>query len=991
MATSISETQIESWLTDLTQAESKDHEFVARAISKTPTYDERIVTALMEIARSDPKGNARGAAKAALENIAGAHFSAGNEIRAYLEQLRAGTLKPPVVAQAEPKPALLVEAEALLPNSERVAPEPQPLVAATALSPETKPRIERQPTPVSPPSPPAPQIPFDQWLLSERNIKLALYAGGFLLLLAGLIFVTVNWAYLPGIAKLGVTLAVTLVMYAGGFALFNRPSLKIGGAALLAIGSSFLPLNFVVTHLYLTGERGVSAEAMWLVASLVCGAVYVATTLWTRHNLFTVLSLVALLSSLTAGMRLAAFQGTLFALGYSIITLFLLFLAYRSRSSAHLNFVSRPLRLAAHILAPLVFLISVSAWFISSNVVSALGNRWLALLALLLMVAFYVLDNWRTHSSYARWCAAIAFAVVAILFYAELRLSTIQTGLALKGLALLYLVGGYRLQRGKKLGAGLPLYVVAALLAAFVTSLSVPVSSKTPEHLALALAGDVVLLAVAAYLFRRVEFVHAAAWLGIAPLYIFANLYVRDHTGVALVLSALMLIYAAAGYFIGRERLRWGGAFLSAAALLSGIVTILLLPDLQVLTGVLLGVSVLYVLSAVWLRWRWLTLAGLAALNLAVITGILSRFTLNVEFSSGFTLAYGVLGIVLLAVAVELKRRGLARWSAPLYLVAAFDLGIAFVLSLARSDGLSVVMSAVVALVCFAMAWVERAAMRRMKLPPVLAYLGGLVTLNGIYYATLVLNVPREFAPAALTLVSALFIFGALGLRRADPDLSAIYGAPLRYIGFFAMGWMLFAELIVNHPATGALTYAIAAVALGADGLVWKQIGVVYASGASVVGVILWLVRSLNVTEAQAYVIPMGALCLLVGWSELRRGKAPWFQLASLLGLVILLGSAFSQSLSNVVYAGLLLLESVAAFGVGLKMRSRLYVEAGILALVGNGLAQFGPAFLQLSPWVHLGAVGSILLVAGLAALFRRQTLLEARRALTSGWRMWKP
>lgn len=213
------------------------------------------------------------------------------------------------------------------------------------------------------------------------------------LALPGLIFATVNWAYMPGIAKLGVTLAVTLVMYAGGFVLFNRPSLKIGGVALLAIGSSFLPLNFVVTHLYVTSERGVSAEAVWLVASLVCGAVYVSITLWTRHNLFTGLSLVALLSSVTAGMRLAHLRGTSFTLGYSITTLVILFLAYRSRSSARLEFVSRPLRLAAHILAPLIFLISLSAWFVSANVVSALGNHWLALVAMLLVVAFYVIES----------------------------------------------------------------------------------------------------------------------------------------------------------------------------------------------------------------------------------------------------------------------------------------------------------------------------------------------------------------------------------------------------------------------------------------------------------------------------------------------------------------------------------------------------------------------------------------------------------------------
>lgn len=1226
MTASIPETQIQAWRTDLTQVESQRRETTARAIAKAPTYDEQIIALLKEIARTDSVRSVRNAAKNALEQIAGAHFAAGNDIRAYLEQLRAGAYVPPIAPQAVAKPAAPPQPEAppqsapvpiLVPEPKSLAPaeagpskpqsnalpEPQPSLAAVPRAAEATPRVEPAAELVSPPAPP---VPFDQWLLSERNIKLALYSGGFLLLLAGLIFVGVNWAYLPGIVKLGVTLLVTLGMYAGGGVLFKRPSLKVGGVALLAIASGFLPLNFVVTHIYLTGERGISRETMWFLASLVCGAAYFFTTLRTRHNLFTVFTLIALLSGVTAVTDLARFDLMLSVLGYALVTLLLLLAAYRVRSIAGMDFMARPLRAAAHLLAPLVFVAALLAWFLSSNVASAMGNRWLVLVALLLLVVFYVIDDWRSHLPYARWSAALAFAIVSILLCTELRLSTIQTGLVLKVLALLYLLVGYYLQRGKKIGAGLPLYVFAALLAAFVTFLALQVYLKTPEHLALALMGDVALLSIAAYLFRRVAFVYGAAWLLVAPVfiygtiyletsvqralalgvlmlidaalgfrlaqaplfrwalpflsvagflgflvpvmilpdyvvlvpvllliaalyggialrlrlpwlllaafvavnlailsvarlfypltidlarivafafcawavilffarrtirslgldawaqpfafgalanfvltyllmafiaeadlasfgfvsqhlafsitwtvallaltaylyrrpelvyvatwlliasvYIFARLFLADPAPVGLVLGGLMLVYTAVGYFIGRERLKWGGAFLSAAALLSGIVLEVLLPDYPLMTATLLGIGILYLFVAVWLRWQWLSLAALAAWNLAVLTGALSIFTSNLEIRPASSIGYGAVGIVLLAAAVELKRRGLVRWKSPLYLVAALDLIAAFLLPLESSDLLAFIMSAVVALACFVMSWVEKDALRRLKVPAFLTYLGAFVTLVGAYYATSAFQLPTDYAPAVIALTGSIFVFAALGIHRAD--LVETYGLPLRHAGLFGIVSVMIAALLVNRPVPGALTYLLAAAAFGTDGFVRKQIALVYFGGASLVASIWWLLRFFDVTEWQAFAIPLGVLCLLVGWSEARRSRLLWFQLATLAGLLVLLGSAFYQSWSNLAYAVLLLVESALAFGIGVRLRSRLYVEAGILALLANGLAQFGPAFLQLSPWVHLGTVGSILLLAGLAALFRRQALLEARRSLTSQWKMWRP
>ncbi|MDL1896725.1 hypothetical protein FBQ82_10645, partial [Anaerolineae bacterium CFX7] len=77
-----------------TSAESKRHEAAALAIAKAPTYDAQIIAALKTIAHADAQKYARAAAKNALQKIAEAHFAAGNDIRAYLEQLRLQGDKP---------------------------------------------------------------------------------------------------------------------------------------------------------------------------------------------------------------------------------------------------------------------------------------------------------------------------------------------------------------------------------------------------------------------------------------------------------------------------------------------------------------------------------------------------------------------------------------------------------------------------------------------------------------------------------------------------------------------------------------------------------------------------------------------------------------------------------------------------------------------------------------------------------------------------------
>jgi hypothetical protein len=118
--------------------------------------------------------------------------------------------------------------------------------------------------------------------------------------------------------------------------------------------------------------------------------------------------------------------------------------------------------------------------------------------------------------------------------------------------------------------------------------------------------------------------------------------------------------------------------------------------------------------------------------------------------------------------------------------------------------------------------------------------------------------------------------------------------------------------------------------------------------------------------------------------------------------LIMLLGMTYVQSLgifqwaiggqaNDIFYTTLLLVESVAAIGWGVRVHSRGYVQIGGLALLVNALTQLGPAFVNLPRWIQLGSIGIILLVGGLLALYQREHLIAARRSLTGAWKRWEP
>jgi len=239
-------------------------------------------------------------------------------------------------------------------------------------------------------APPKEKVPFDEWLLSERNIKFALYGGGLLLFIAGIIFVGVNWGRFPGPVKFAITLMVTGLTYLGGYLLYQRPAFRLGGVALIALACGFLTLNFAVLQIYVMGPEGLRAEVMWLLASPVCFVVYYLIAYWTRHELFTYISIAALASLVAAALVVVGAEYLVGALALAFFALALLVVAFLIKPSALADFMYRPALFVAHGTMPMALLISLVLFSDALDCADCFyGSSWIALLVLFVGVIFY--------------------------------------------------------------------------------------------------------------------------------------------------------------------------------------------------------------------------------------------------------------------------------------------------------------------------------------------------------------------------------------------------------------------------------------------------------------------------------------------------------------------------------------------------------------------------------------------------------------------------
>ncbi len=853
------------------------------------------------------------------------------------------------------------------------------------------------PHPVSqPPESKAEAVPFDQWLLSERNIKIALYTGGLLLVLAGLIFVGVNWGKIPGPAKFAITLMITGLMYLGGYLLFQRPLLKLGGVTLLGIASGFVPLNFVVLQIYIFSAQGLSANMMWFIGSIPALLLYFLTAYWTRADLFGYLSIGAVLSAFTAGLVLLDAPLLLFVLTYTLLALTFLFVARAVQSTLLAESTRGPLIIVSQIAMPLLYAAALIGWISYSSCSSCpAGSPWLALVSLFIGVIFYIITDLVFHWILSRWAAAFAFALAFTLLLIELDFSSKATVITLMILSLLYLIGGNALQtRMKNSSHGWPLYAASYGLAAFVTLLTLFAyagGAGELDDLAQVLIADVILLGVSAWAHQKYEWIYGATWLLIAPVSMYSLIYLDDLFGMGLVLAVLMLNYTAIGYVLGRRRLSLSGPFLTGSAFLSIVVVILTWENPVIVSVALSMIGTGYLLIALWLGWSWLLYPALASVQVLIISIFQIFFQADSPWDQALTITYAALGLALTLSGAALRRLDEQNWGWPLYVVAALNLAGTYVFALLLGGPLAIGLSVIFALLALWLAWVERNAVASSKNPPFLTYLGIALLFSGHFYVIgLMSRLVQQTWPAYTAAVCALLVVISWPLRGGSPG--DLYSTPFRRAGSWLLLIPLLGAVITRDSLIAAVTFGIAGIIYAADASVRRILNLAYLSIGAFIIVIWAILTFFEVTELQAYVLPLGLGLVALGWNEKRLGRptSSSYRWPTILGLLILMGTAFVQSLETIGYAVLLLIESLLAVGWGIRSRSRGYVQLGGLSLLANAIVQFGPGFIELSRWIQFAIIGIILLGGGMAGLFRREQLLATRNKLVEEWRRWE-
>jgi hypothetical protein len=872
---------------------------------------------------------------------------------------------------------------------------PVPIMSAEAEKlPQAVQRIEAHPDKTLAIPTPARQksesVPFDQWLLSERNIKIALYSGGALLVIAGLIFVSVNWARIPGLLKFAVTLLITGLMYLGGYLLYRRPALKIGGIALLAISCGFIPLNFVVLQIYIFGVQGMSENVMWLIGSLVTLLLYALTTAWTRVSLFTYFCVAALVSVFTAALVLLDAAFLVYFFVYAVLSILLLLGAIVVRQTRFSGFTYTPLLIVSQISMPLLFIASAGFWIFEQGCPKCVeGSPWLAITTMIVGVVFYIITDLSFRWLFARWVATFGFAVTFMFILAQLTLSSTTIGIILMVFALVYLLGGIALEKriGKK-SAAWPLYAAGYAVAVFVTFQSLIDFGEDPGDLALTLTVDAILLAISAWIHQQYYWIYGATWLFIAPVYIYASMVLDGLPYRGVVLWVLMLIYSLTGYVLGRRALKLGGPFLTAAIFLSLAVVPLTWSNKIIVSIALITIAILYLLSALWRKSSWLLLPTLVAVNISLLTIVDIFYNDNSPWEETLTIAYAILGVMLSMGGAWLRQRKGIMWGWPLYLMGAIDIVGSYIYSLYLGGLIAIVLSIIFAAVMFSVAWFERENFAKIKLPPILTYLGSAFIFIGQFYVIQQSSKAWQVWPAYTICLCTLLVVISWFLKQKSAQV--LFGIPLRLSGEVLMLIPLIGAVVIFKPLLIAFTYAIAALTFVLDARVRRSIRLNYLAGGAFIIVIWALLYNFQISELQAFVLPLGLGLLVIGWNERRMGGKKRYRLPTLLGLLILMGSLFYQSLTNIIYAVVLLAESLVTIAVGLRIHSRSLIQLGVLSLLINGIAQLGPGFVHLSRWIQLAIIGSILLVGGLTGLFRREKLLSTRKRITEEWSHWE-
>ncbi|HDP90230.1 MAG TPA: hypothetical protein ENN42_09835 [Thioalkalivibrio sp.] len=250
-----------------------------------------------------------------------------------------------------------------------------------------------------------------------------------------------------------------------------------------------------------------------------------------------------------------------------------------------------------------------------------------------------------------------------------------------------------------------------------------------------------------------------------------------------------------------------------------------------------------------------------------------------------------------------------------------------------------------------------------------------------------------EYVRAALDAITDRFkgiIVLEKPLERASCFISAVAILNMATQGARIWRW-LFRSLFLGQSlmtTQNVRVVQMAVATLSILGLLYLAIGLVrrwYWLGYGAVGLLLaaWSLEWFlvwDLREIQWYAIPAGVYLLVIGyleWGQDRRGLARWIDRAALL---LLLGSAFYQSLAEPrgwPYALLMGAESFLIIWWGSARRQLRFLYAGVIGIVSGVGGQLIEPLLSVNAWLVFGGVGLFVL---LLSIFIERSLEAVRR-----------
>jgi hypothetical protein len=223
-----------------------------------------------------------------------------------------------------------------------------------------------------------------------------------------------------------------------------------------------------------------------------------------------------------------------------------------------------------------------------------------------------------------------------------------------------------------------------------------------------------------------------------------------------------------------------------------------------------------------------------------------------------------------------------------------------------------------------------------------LAYLGLFILFTGHFYLFASLEQAWLAWPPYTAGFCAVFVALSWFVRRGERF--RFLESPLRQCGLVLMFVPLLGSLLASsgqiymatvnsqmiYVATPYLviyTFIISGTVFIADSIQRRSPLLGYLGGGMFIVANWYLLKNFQVFEPQAYVIPAGLLLILIGWNERRLGRQLIYIVATLCGLLVLLASAFIQSMDAPSYAALMMVESLFALAWGIHTRSRGFVQ----------------------------------------------------------------